>query len=241
MLKMKGFLVLMASGGCLHESAPTTDEVLKEVTGIEEIGGKYNLTLVDTKVTIDNRSSSMKMIRYVKDGVVVEPDMMLSDNMRPGLDWIRENTQEDVVVFCWWDWGHMIRAYGMRDVVVDGPSREILVTTVSKHVGKSPDEVEYPDCVSHDVIWDVSGALLARDSLKLLEVMNEYGACVFYVNIEDKYKSNAFYISLGMEPADPDSEEFWGTVAGRGVRAQEIEGLVLVYSDEVARVYVLAD
>ena len=245
MLKMNGFLVLMvigvvlASGGCPHERAPSADGVLKEVTGIEEIGGKYNLTLVDTKVTAGNRSSSMKMIRYVKDGAVVEPDMMLPDYVRPGLDWIRENTLDDVVVFCWWDHGHMIRAYGMRDVVVDGPSREILVTTVSKYIGKSVDEVECPDCVSHDVILDVSGALLGRDSLKLLEVMDEYGASVFYVNIEDKYKSNAFYISLGMEPSEPDSEEFLGTVAGRGVRAEEIEGLVLAYSDDVARVYFL--
>lgn len=181
----------------------------------------------------------MKMIRYVKDGEVVEPDMMLSDNVRPGCDWIRENTLDDVVVFCWWDHGHMIRAYGEREVVVDGPSREILVATVSKHVGKSPDEVECPDCVSHDVTRDVSGALLAEDSLGLLRVMDKYGARVLYINIEDKYKSNAFYISLGMEPKEPDSEEFLGTVVGRGVRAEEIDGLELAYSDEVARVYLV--
>ncbi|MCK5699023.1 MAG: hypothetical protein KAH93_04185 [Candidatus Aenigmarchaeota archaeon] len=245
MLKMNGFLVLMVIGvvlasGCARpESAPQADEVLKEVTGIEEIGGKYNLTLVDTEVTVGNRSSSMKMIRYVKDGVVVEPDMMLPDYVRPGLDWIRENTLDDVVVFCWWDHGHMIRAYGMRDVVVDGPSREILVTTVSKYVGMSVDEIECPDCVSHDVILDVSGALLGEDSKGLLEVMDKYGASVFYVQNKDADKSFAFYASLGEEPKEPDSEEFLGTVAGRGARAEEIDGLELAYSDEVARVYLV--
>ncbi len=242
MRKMTAFLVLavvLACGCAQPEDVPLSDDVQKEITGTEEVGGKYNLTLVDTKVTVGNRSSSMKMIRYVKDGEVVEPDMMLSDNMRPGLDWIRENTPEDAVVFCWWDWGHMIRAYAEREPVVDGPSKEILAATVSKHIGKSPSEIECPNCVSHDVIRDVAGGLVARDSPELIGVMEKYGASVLYVNIQDKYNSNAFYISLGMDAVEPDSEEFLGTVAGRGASGEDIGGLKLVYSDEVARVYVL--
>ena len=238
MRKMTAFLMLAAAlaCGCAQlEDVPPADEIQKEITGTEEVGGKYNLTLVDTKVTVGNRSSSMKMIRYVKDGEVVEPDMMLSDNMRPGLDWIRENTPEDAVVFCWWDWGHMIRAYAEREPVVDCPSREILAATVSKHIGKFPFEIECPNCVPHDVILDVAGALVARESTEVVGAMEKYGASVLYVNIQDKYNSNAFYISLGMEPAEPDSEEF----LGRAIASEEIDGLELLYFDEVARVYVL--
>ncbi len=228
--------------GCVRQdSTHPTDDILKEVIGTEVIGGKYNLTLVDTNITIGNRSSSMKMISYVKDGEVVEPDMMLPDSVRPGLDWISENTHEDEIVFCWWDYGHMIRAYAEREPVLDAPSREILVTTVAKHIGKSPDEIECPDCVSHDVIQDVARALLAEDSKMLLDVMNDYGARVFYVQNSDLSKSFAFYVSIGEEPKEPDSEEFLGTIAGRAANGQEIEGLELVYSDEITQIYLPED
>ncbi len=243
MRKMNAFLLLMVAGvifvcACVpHETAPPRDNIKKEVIGTEEIGGKYNLTLLDTEVTINNRTSSMKMIHYVKDGKVIEPDIMLPDNMRPACDWIRENTQEDVVVFSWWDYGHMIRAYAEREPVIDAPSREILATTVSRHIGKSPDEIECPDCTPHAVIRDVSEALLAEDSKELAEIMKKYGASVFYAQNSDKYKSFAFYVSVGEEPKDPDSDEFFKTVIGMAARAENIDGFELAYSDETARVY----
>lgn len=133
----------------------------------------------------------------------------------------------------------MIRAYGEREPVVDAPSREILVTTVSKHIGKSPSDVECQSCVSHEVIRDVAGALVARDASVLMSVMDDYEASVFYVRSEDEFKSFAFYVSVGEEPADIKSDEFSKTVIGRASRGEDIDGFVLAYSDESARIYTI--
>lgn len=226
--------------GCVH-SAPASfsDDVKEDIVGTEDIGGKYNLTLIETRVTVNDTVYNMKKIRYVKDGEVVEPDMMLPPEMRDGLEWMSENTNEDAMVLSWWDYGHIIRAYAEREPVVDGPSKEILTTTVAKHIGKNPDDIECPDCVEHATIKDVAFALTAKDSSELIGIMDKYGASVFYAQRSDKFKSFAFYMAAGMEPEDPESDEFLCTITGRTSRGEDIEGLELVYSDENTRIYLL--
>ncbi|MFH1432572.1 MAG: hypothetical protein ABIG84_05110 [archaeon] len=226
--------------GCVREDRATLPQAsgfTEEIIGTEVIGGKYNLTVIDVVVSANGTTYNMKKIRYVKDGKVVEPDMMLSDEIVGGLNWIKENTDDDAVVLSWWDHGHMIRGYAEREVVLDAPSREILATTVSKYIGKPKDDIVCDDCTAHGKIMDVARAFTEYDSEILRKVMEKYGASVFYVQTADKDKSHAFYVSYGGEPVDPLSIGFMRTNIGRALNGEVIEGFELAYSDDAARVY----
>ncbi|RLE62706.1 MAG: hypothetical protein DRN53_03490 [Thermoprotei archaeon] len=38
--------------------------------------------------------------------------------MRKALEWIKINTPEDSIFLSWWDYGHMIKSYAERHVVI---------------------------------------------------------------------------------------------------------------------------
>jgi hypothetical protein len=226
-------LVLLS--GCVMETGlGGTGQVQQNIIGYENIGGRYNLTLIDTQVIAGGASSTMKKIRYELEGEVIEPDQMLPDSMRPGLDWLKANTPEDAVVMSWWDYGHAIRAYSEREPVVDSPSKESLVTTVAKHLGKDPSEMDCPTCVPHDLLQDVARLLLAEDTMEAAGLMGKYGADYLYVHDDDESKSVALFIVLGEDQSDISS-----TVLGKALALERIDGFELVHYDEVSRIYSL--
>lgn len=214
-------LVLVVLSGCIGQESADNE------IGEEHIGGKYNLTLIPVE--------GGKMIRYEVDGRVVEPDQMLPDGMRPGLDWLRQNSPDESVVLSWWDYGHAIRAYGEREPVVDAPSREILVTTVAKHIGKNASDVECSECVSHAIIQDVADALLSEGFARTKEVMVKYKASYLYVHAEDQFKSLAMQIALGNESVNINN-----TILDKAIKGEEIIGMDLVFEDNTAKLYALS-
>ncbi|MBU0456642.1 MAG: hypothetical protein ABH824_05575 [Nanoarchaeota archaeon] len=222
-------LILILITGCTKEP-----EVQLKVTGTEEIGGKHNLTLIKTEVTIGNKSSTMKKIQYVKDNKVIDPDQTLPDEMRPALDWLKENTPTDAVIMSWWDYGHAIRAYSEREPVIDAPSKEILTTTVAKYLGKSSEEVNCDSCTAHEVIQDVARLFLSESSNEAIVIMKKYSANYLYVNVDEKEKSIAFYTALGKE-----KEEISNTILNKALQRDLIEKFKLVYSDDTTRIYEL--
>ena len=226
-------IIVLASGCTTAENIPEPD-IHQPAENIEYIGGKYNLELVITEVTANGRTGIMKKIRYVKDGEVVEPDQILPDNMRPGLDWLRANTPEDSIVMSWWDYGNAIRAYSEREPVIDAPSKALLGSTVSKYLGKSPEEIDCDACLPHNVVEDVARLLISEDANEAKMLMEKYGARYLYVHIEDEGKSMAFYIARGLEP-----KQIEDTILFRALDGQEIKGFERVYSDGVSRVYKL--
>ncbi|UCD03182.1 MAG: hypothetical protein JSV63_00920, partial [Candidatus Aenigmatarchaeota archaeon] len=173
-------------------------------------------------------------IVYEKDGETIDPDQILPDAMRPGMEWIRENTPADAVIMSWWDYGHAIRAYAGREPVVDAPSREALTTTVSKHLGKDPDEIECEECVPHEMLQEIAGLLLTEDDSQAVTIMEKYGATYLYIHQEDEAKSVALFIVLGEE-----QRPLGDTVLGRALTGEIIEGFELVYEDYVSAVYAL--
>ncbi len=226
------FIIVLASGCTTAENIQEPD-IHQPTENIEYIGGKYSLELVITEVTANGRTGIMKKIRYVKDGEVVEPDQILPDNMRPGLDWLKANTPEDIIVMSWWDYGNAIRAYSEREPVIDAPSKALLSTTVSKHLGKPlEDIIECDACLPHNVVEDVARLLISEDAIEAKMLMEKYRARYLYVHIEDENKSMAFYIAHGLEPKPIDN-----TILFRALDGQEIEGFELVYSDGVTRIY----
>jgi hypothetical protein len=229
--------LLVFASGCTAPRDNGDARLIQEIaSGIEEIGGKYNLTLVLTEVSTGDNNFTVKKISYVMDGRVIEPDQILPDEMRPGLDWIRAATPRDSVIMSWWDYGHAIRAYTEREPVIDAPSRQILATTVSKHIGKSPDEIDCESCAPHDVILDVAGLLMTEDAAGAHETMKEYGASYLYVHREDRDKSVSLSLILGREPG-----EITSTVLGRALGGEEIEGFELAYEDDVSVIYRLIE
>jgi hypothetical protein len=173
-------------------------------------------------------------IVYERDGETVDPDQILPESMRPGMEWLKENTPTDAVIMSWWDYGHAIRAFAEREPVVDAPSREALTTTVSKHLGKDPDEIECDGCVPHEKLQEIAELLLTESGARAEEIMNNYGAEYLYVNIEDEAKSFAMFIILEDEQRPLD-----GTVLGRALTGESIDGFELAYEDAVSTVYAL--
>ncbi len=224
-------LALLLLGGCSLQFWP---EVKEEILGEEHIGGKYNLTLVETRITTEERSGVVKRIVYMRDGKLTDPDNILPDEMRPGLDWLKANTPEDAVVMSWWDYGNAIRAYSEREPVIDAASKEILTTTVSKYIGVDPKYIDCDSCVPHELIQDVATVLLTEDAEEALAIMDKHGASVLYVNREDRGKSYAFFVALEKEQGDISD-----SILGKALAGEEIPGFWLEFSDEVCRIYVV--
>jgi asparagine N-glycosylation enzyme membrane subunit Stt3 len=78
-------------------------------TSIENIGGKYN-------AVVTHWGDRVKLAYTDESGHHVSS--YFDDNMKAGLNWINSSTLENATVFCWWDYGHMIKAVGERNVVV---------------------------------------------------------------------------------------------------------------------------
>jgi hypothetical protein len=161
-------------------------------------------------------------IIYEKDGKTVDPNQILPDSMKPGMTWLKDNTPEDAVIMSWWDYGHAIRAYAGR------------ATTVAMHLGKDPEEIDCDDCVSHEIIQDVAVLLLTESDSAAAGKMEKYGATYLYVHKDDEEKSLAFFIALDEEPRPLE-----GSVLGRALTGELIEGFSLAYEDDVSRIYVL--
>ncbi len=174
-------------------------------------------------------------IVYEKDGEIIDPDQILPDSMRPGMEWINENTLPDSVIMSWWDYGHAIRAYAEREPVVDAPSREALTTTVSKHIGKDPGDIECDTCVEHAMLQEIAELLLTESDARAGGLMSEYNASYLYIHKEDDDKSVAMFIILGEEQRALEN-----TVLGKALTGELIEGFSLAYEDDVCTIYKLS-
>jgi len=83
-------------------------------------------------------TSQMKGMSYKRQDIEYEEDdrtfrNYFDPNLRTSLDWIKEKTAGDSNFLCWWDYGHMIRGYTSRDVIIYSPSEDILWTISSKN------------------------------------------------------------------------------------------------------------
>jgi hypothetical protein len=154
--------------------------------------------------------------------------------MRPGMEWLHENTPADTMIMSWWDYGHAIRAYAEREPVVDAPSKESLTTTVAKHLGKDPEEIDCDDCVDHEMLQEIAELLLTESDSRAAELMEDYGAGYLYVNREDEDKSGAMFIIL-----EEDERPLENSVLGKALTGESIEGFSLVYEDNLCIIYKL--
>ncbi|UCG00841.1 MAG: hypothetical protein JSW11_14635 [Candidatus Heimdallarchaeota archaeon] len=88
------------------------------------------------------------------------------------LDWIKNNTNEEDKILCWWDYGHEIQGYTGREVVIDGPSARLWDTIMEPWTIKNWNK-------ESDVV-NVSRALVGTPE-DTIEVMNQYNATLLYI------------------------------------------------------------
>ena len=198
---------------------------------VDDIGGKFNAVL---KYWSDNRTT----IEYVDETGKHVGDYFVS--MKDSLDWIKVNTPEDSLFLCWWDYGHMIKGYAERNVVVRDPSEQILESVTNAE--------EITQIESHETIVDVATAFSTTDSTKTLQIMETYDASYIVVNEIETQKAFWIFQIAGLNTTEY-AYEYWPpgqsaftdkakeTMLARLVENRETNPFSLVYSDETIKVY----
>ena len=217
--------------------------------GKEEQGGiESNREIIDSEkvgenaqiLTIKGESNQVEYtgydINYSRDNRIYRN--YFESNLRQALGWINENTKENSTFLCWWDYGHMIRGYSGRDVIIYSPSEDILYTLASKKWN----EEGSGDFSSREKIDDVVLALVSTDPKETREVMEKYNAEYVFVATEDKFKSYVLFLIAGYDPSEylvdgEPTKKAMEIVIFRMIDEQTIEGFELVYSDEYAKIY----
>ena len=191
--------------------------------------------LITTEGTYQGKDFEKSDIKYKKDGE--EFQNYFDPQFRDSLDWIKENVKEGVFL-SWWDYGHMIRGYAGRDVVIFSPSEAILWSLAS---GKW-DEEGSGRFSTKEQINDVTLALTTIDAGKTKEVMEKYNAEYVFVTERDIASSYVLFEIAGLDDyyeGYKPKEKAMSTILFRMVNKETIEGFSLVYSDNIVRIYKL--
>jgi hypothetical protein len=208
----------------------------------EYVGGRYECRIGITGE--DPRGFEVGKIFYVKDGVKHEG--YYNEYLRDALDWIKSNTPENAVFLNWWDYGHMIVAYGERDSVVKNPSEEALVSVA--------DPTGFKELDPHEMIMDVAKALTTTNESETMAILKKYGATYLLVTVEDGVgKANWIFHFADLNFADYMNESWQGsdlpfdpnlynergkeTVIYKLLTQIQIKWLTQIYADENVRIY----
>lgn len=212
----------------------------------EYVGGKYQCRIETTEQ--DPRGFNVGRIFYAKSGV--EHKGYWGENARSGLDWIKNNTEENTVFLNWWDYGHMVVGYAERESVSKNPSSEALISV--------RDPSDFPELDMHTTIVDVAKSLTTTDENETLSIMNKYNATYIMVAADDGKGKAAWlfrfaglnysdYINYNWQPtnlpfdANQYNELGKQTVLCRILTNAQIFGLTRVYADKDFTIYKLSN
>lgn len=195
---------------------------------VENVGGKYNATI--------SLWEDYGELEYTDEGGK-HSGMYFMVEMRNALDWIKGNTPENATFLCWWDYGHMIKGYAERNVVVRNPSEETIECVAD------PGSITEFD--PHERVLDVAKAFSTSNSTEMLQIMEKYNVTHIVVCTDDLLKSFWMYKFAGLEPTDylvPQDSSHEFTDAGmQTMIARLLEnrdtGFTLIYEDEEIKVY----
>ena len=191
----------------------------------DNIGGRYNAVVTHytdrTELTYTDEAGQHRLHFF-------------DDNLKPGLLWINSSTPEDATVLCWWDYGHMVKAVGERDVVVRNPSEEILSS-----VG-DPSSIKEFD--PNSKILDAATAYTTSNASQTLQIMAKYGATYIMVGKDDATKAIWMYRIAGLNETDYVSDQGFtdlgsNTMISRLLDNRDTGGFTQVYSDEYMKIY----
>lgn len=223
-------LILILAVGYFYLSQRPREELI----GSEAIG--ENAQILTLKAEVKGVEYTRHDIEYTREGRTFRH--YFDPKLRPALDWIKENTPEDAVFLCWWDYGHMIRGYTERDAVIYAPSKGIMETVSSGRWDTSASG----DFSTEQRIREVALALTTRDPKETLDIMKKYGAGYVFITAEDSAKSFAILSILGYDPSEylvdwKPTEKAMETMLFKMLGHERVEGLNLLYSDEFVKIY----
>ena len=153
-------------------------------TNVENIGGKYDAVVTHwgDRVQLAYNDESGNHSGY------------FNDNMKAGLKWINSSTPENATFLCWWDYGHMIKGFGERNVVVRNPSHEIINSIA--------DPSGIKDFDPNEKILDVASALTTDNQSKTVQIMGKYNATYLMIGKNDLVNSVWFFKISGLNYTD---------------------------------------
>jgi asparagine N-glycosylation enzyme membrane subunit Stt3 len=200
----------------------------EEPLDVENVGGKYN-----TNIT---RYEGYAQIEY-KDEEGIHSDMHFMVELKDVFEWIKIDTPEASMFLCWWDYGHMIKGYAERNVVIRNPSEEILDTVADPSGLKEFD--------SHEQILDVAIALTTNNFSEMTQIIEKYGVTHIFTPSRDIIIAPTFYDVAELDWTDylePQDSGFEFTEAGMQTMISKLLEnrelpFGLIYEDSEIKVY----
>jgi asparagine N-glycosylation enzyme membrane subunit Stt3 len=174
---------------------------------------------------------------YSKDG------RTFSASLFPGFNesmfWINQNLPEDAVITAWWDYGHMIRGIGKRDVVVYNPSSNILHTVAMVANGGEFDTKSLGELSDHKDIEMVAMALSITNPSELIAIMQIYHSDYIMVTKNERSISWIIYdiSSVDSEMIDEYTYVNNDSMMYKMLAHEDIDGMEMLYSDSVVVIY----
>jgi hypothetical protein len=212
-----------------------------EVVESEKIGDGSEL------LTVQDRGRVFQRIKYVKNGQ--EKVSTFMPELRPSLDWLKNNTPKDAVIMSWWDYGPMIEGYAQRTPVIDAPSRKLL-RTVAMYQDFTDEELQKipGNFTPEQKIYDVTSVMVHKYMGAVREIMDAYGADYLYITKRDIFLIYVFEYVLGGELEYTDyknpetgqyefPQEMRDSVLFFAVNNRPLPTFELVYFDDYVTIY----
>jgi asparagine N-glycosylation enzyme membrane subunit Stt3 len=196
--------------------------------GTEVIGGKYNAAVTrytdHTQLTYTDESDEHSQNYF-------------DDALKPGLAWLNSSTPTNATIMSWWDYGHMIKAVGERNIVIRNPSEEIL-NSIADPSGIKERDPYYK-------IQDVATALTTTNQTQTTQIMQKYNATYLMVHKDDLVKCAWFYRIAGLNETNYINNQAFTELGNTTMIARLLDnrdtGLTLAYQDETVKIYKLPD
>jgi len=114
--------------GCVEESEKKAQprDGDEKIFSEKSIEGIYNPVIESGKVYINGNWHNYTLIRYKKDGIDYKTAYL--DHVIHPFDWLKNNTEKDSTILCWWDYGGMIEGYSEREAIAVYPPLSLLDT-----------------------------------------------------------------------------------------------------------------
>lgn len=198
----------------------------------ELIGGPYDAQLQLWEYHGKDTSWEERKIVYHIDDEREEGAFF--PEMQNALDWIAGSTSADSTIMSWWDYGHSIRGYTARNVVLDNPIEKAKFTLADS---SSIDEWETDEMK----FTNVANALISTDSNYTADIMNMYGSQFIMTNYRDVSSISYAIIDAANMAASEyetqlDDDSFLYQVWNKG----NIDGFEVVYSDLEVKILMIS-
>ena len=234
-----GIILLLFIVSCSTEKKDLKETSAKEISS-EQITEKAKIIITEK---IDNNQD----VVYEKIDIKYETEEQeykgyFDPALRGSFDWINENIGDEIFL-SWWDYGHMIRGYCEKEVVIYSPSADILWSLASGKWNESKSGA----FSSKERIYDVAFALTASDLNDTLEIMEKYSTKYIYVTTRDAPASFVLFRIANLEEEEYIDEDYqvkekaYSTTLFKMLDKEELTGFSLVYSDVIVRIYQLSE